>query len=738
MSTGRAAWTWESWADWHERAIGRRNWRKTPLRRMLELRDNECRCSGDTYNYYAPHAVSGRNGMIYGAYHFPTGKWYVGQTINTVRQRAREHWWARNSADDFLHLTLADDPDPMSWVAFPLEGVPKELWCTPLNARRAGWRKLERAKFRAVATPRERFWVDKLHSMWPKGWNSQYPGKPASSRHLAARPAGAVPPRDPARDVEAAKKAMRAWEADPRAARATWRGATRVELGEILEGLQKGLPPAQQTPVTVAIAVEVREALRKRKLEKKPRDFVRFLFGNDLAADMDLPNIFRDPAIYSLHPEPDVAAAIMVCHRFAPQIASDLFNYKDWSMRPQPLGVEDAGTCPCHTVVLPGTELVEGHILSTEPGQLASPYLRDILAKGKKYRLQQPVASVLARVNEGLAQYTAHKKKGNDDPDYHEALENWAAAVVARAQLRLSQAAIARAPEPEGYPGLKQQLRAAKNALVFGPEDRAPHAMFFACGRLYQARLHQRLTEARSFELQAGAAEDVLEGIRVFNEGLGLLHHNRLPYLYGAWKAKKKAFRWIAGTSRVQDAPSAQGAPKPTNDGPPKNALTEVGCLMTKVLQHVLRSLRSKDVGGRSGGGPTRYWVIEDIDEFVQEFRAMATAVAKVPWATYDFTTMYEALEHAKLTDGVVYAVTEAWRSLTKGKKYRLQQPVASVLARVNEGLAQYTATRRRGTTIQITTRRSRTGQPPWLPGRSSAYPKRPSPERRSRKVTRG
>ena len=160
-----------------------------------------------------------------------------------------------------------------------------------------------------------------------------------------------------------------------------------MELGEILEGF----------------AVELREALRKRKLEKKPRDFVRFLFGNDLAAHMDLPNIFLDPAIYGLHPEPDVAAAIMECHRFTPQVASDLFNYKAWSMRPQPLGVEDAGTFPCHTVVLPGTELLEGHILSTEPGQLASPYLREILAKGKKYRLQQPVASVLARVNEGLA-----------------------------------------------------------------------------------------------------------------------------------------------------------------------------------------------------------------------------------------------------------------------------------------------------------------------------------------------
>ena len=30
---------------------------------------------------------------------------------------------------------------------------------------------------------------------------------------------------------------------------------------------------------------------------------------------------------------------------------------------------------------------------------------------------------------------------------------------------------------------------------------------------------HQRLTEAGSFELQAGAAEQVLEGRRAFNEG---------------------------------------------------------------------------------------------------------------------------------------------------------------------------------------------------------------------------
>jgi hypothetical protein len=106
---------------------------------MLNLRDKEAAERGDTEDYYSAHAVRSSHGMIYGAYHFPSGKWYVGQTINTIQERARQHWWARKSAMDYLHLTLADDPDPMCWVAFPLEKVPKERWVIPrVRGRLAG------------------------------------------------------------------------------------------------------------------------------------------------------------------------------------------------------------------------------------------------------------------------------------------------------------------------------------------------------------------------------------------------------------------------------------------------------------------------------------------------------------------------------------------------------------------------------------------------------------------------
>lgn len=56
-----------------------------------------------------------------------------------------------------------------------------------------------------------------------------------------------------------------------------------------------------------------------------------------------------------------------------------------------------------------------------------------------------------------------------------------------------------------------------------------------------------------------------------------------LPCLYGAWKAKKQAFRWIAEAARNQDEGDHEEA-----EGKPKNALSAVGSLMAKALPMVI------------------------------------------------------------------------------------------------------------------------------------------------------
>jgi hypothetical protein len=222
--------------------------------------------------------------------------------------------------------------------------------------------------------------------------------------------------------------------------------------------------------------------------------------------------------------------------------------------------------------------------------QLKSPYLRDILAKGKKFRLEQLLSSVLPRL-QGLREYVDYKiRKAEGDAKVAGALKAWMEAIWGRARAALSSAAATRRPLPDGFPGLRDQLNAAKNALVFGPEDRAPHAVFFACGRSYAGKLHSRLNEGDAFIRETRPHAEVFAALEAFNEDLGTKHIARMPYLYGSWKAKKAAFRWIAGTSRKVGDLAAVAAAQPIagegdnkEEGPPMNALTEAAGILVKV-----------------------------------------------------------------------------------------------------------------------------------------------------------
>ena len=143
---------------------------------MLDLRSNDPANSGVDWA-----RVSSRwdaCGVVYGVYHFAAGRWYVGQTVRTIHQRAYDHWTARFRAADLFHQALALDTDPFGFIAVPLEFIPRERY-----HKKGMQRKVEVAKFREVATPRERYWVGRVNSMWPHGWNSMVPGKPVSSSY---------------------------------------------------------------------------------------------------------------------------------------------------------------------------------------------------------------------------------------------------------------------------------------------------------------------------------------------------------------------------------------------------------------------------------------------------------------------------------------------------------------------------------------------------------------------------
>ena len=83
--SGRTPNTWPSWRQWMQ-VCWSRNWKKRCINRVLKKRDMESCNKGSNFTAN----TFGRSGAIYALFHFPTGRWYVGQTIHPVHVRAQQ------------------------------------------------------------------------------------------------------------------------------------------------------------------------------------------------------------------------------------------------------------------------------------------------------------------------------------------------------------------------------------------------------------------------------------------------------------------------------------------------------------------------------------------------------------------------------------------------------------------------------------------------------------------------
>ena len=111
----------------------------------------------------------------------------------------------------------------------------------------------------------------------------------------------------------AALREMRVWD--------------KAKLRETLDWIQAHVPQRERRANLISVETAILEELRQRKADPRKRHFLKFLFGNQDACHLMLRNVLRDPAVYTKHPEPEVAAAIMVCDKFRPQLQALLCNY---------------------------------------------------------------------------------------------------------------------------------------------------------------------------------------------------------------------------------------------------------------------------------------------------------------------------------------------------------------------------------------------------------------------------
>ena len=181
-STGYKDWIWRGRREWLCRSWNRptMEWRTSSTQNFLKARDHDL--ATKTSKGRTGEEISQMVGWIYGLYHFTTRRWHIGQTITFMLERGRGHWYEPLRTEDLLHEALGNEISPFAYLIGPLE------WMAPENYQSRSTRRMDMSScFQWYATKRELYWVRKQKTIWPKGWNSQWPGQLATKE--AARKA---------------------------------------------------------------------------------------------------------------------------------------------------------------------------------------------------------------------------------------------------------------------------------------------------------------------------------------------------------------------------------------------------------------------------------------------------------------------------------------------------------------------------------------------------------------------
>jgi hypothetical protein len=119
-------------------------------------------------------ALNGVTGVIYAIYCSRTTKLYIGQTVRTASARFESHINAALRGENEPFLQAVRRFGWRNFSCFPLEIIPKSKYNTLRATKKAGSGRLnDRARaFRMHATPRELFWMARLHTYQPKGLNT--------------------------------------------------------------------------------------------------------------------------------------------------------------------------------------------------------------------------------------------------------------------------------------------------------------------------------------------------------------------------------------------------------------------------------------------------------------------------------------------------------------------------------------------------------------------------------------
>lgn len=622
-------------------------------------------------------------GVIYAIYCIQARKLYIGQTRNSAMSRFQEHVRETLRGEgEGLHRAMRK----YGWEnfgVFPLEKVPV---LPSTTGRRAG--KPASTAFGTVATPRERFWIDRLHTYQPLGFNIQFAKRNRKRRNRRNNPMKWRKEENKSRSNDRESDPSPGREAQPprsedgkdKLSSLRWYGsrdwlrrceylARRSQEGTLdsvkweryanrtLYRLLKFLEcDWQSTSLSSDVCAGLKTELTGRILI---RPYIRTKKGGDKKlwfrvrwttrqlASIGLKGILCDPKIKALLP-PTIDRIwdddnVVIAKQLILPIRHAVCNYRTVVAQAHKM-MWKGESCPCRAKVDRKYRPDGGCVLTGDLSIVRHSRLKSLLECGPNFRDAIPHGDALAAVEEGLDDFIS--RHANPTRTLADFLD-WKGAVMERCKRLVRDSKNPDVGSPMLDLDVKLELRKLQRNFVFTLVDKAANNFAVVCKYLYCHVLQKELTaEAKTYELVQKDSSEVITGHEQILKPKGLHNKGGLPFMYWMPKFHKAPVgsRFIAASGQCSTATLSKS--------------------LSRCLTHVLRTLREKDNKNISLTGVRRYFVVESYDEvsgFLNRWRRSGPNLNTVGLYTGDFSTMYTTIPHEALFTAIEHSTREAF-----------------------------------------------------------------------------
>ena len=549
-------------------------------------------------------------------------KLYVGQTFRSCKQRFVQHISdARCSDSEPLHRAIKR-LGPRNFFIFPLEKVED----APSSKT-----------FRAAAHQREKFWIERLHSWAPNGWNVAFserrrrkrcPRKnPVKKRRLEYQKTKPIEKVESCRcfgyrNIERRCNYVAHCVRENVEEHLHFDRYRRINLRKMLDWLECGGKLNCSSNVRKRVLFLLRDFLLiPKRSVRMPHTFLCFpiLWGSSSLNRIPL----REVLLQYRHLLPQEMSSRLdnvLIQRILPQpIAHSIFNFRRVARNLKE--TDPDGDCPCRMLFPEQFRPNNGCVFTGDLSIVRNHGLRTLLSYGPQFR-QDNGSDPLVLIRDALFCFVEKWAKVLRINKIQ--FGPWRASLLEHCRGLLSgfenchESSVPSLQERT----LRKYLRFLHQFLVIVPADKAPSNCVFVCRRLYSSTLRRELQNPQGAYVESGSSIfQITDKHIAFLQQWGFRCKKRLPLLYYLPKMHKQGSRFIAASRNV--------------------TTTEPSKIVTSILKCVLGVLREKDEMLFRERGVRRFFVVESAEIVARSLTGWRFTESSRDLQTYDFATMY-------------------------------------------------------------------------------------------------